>query len=219
MMSDVEKLALAATYDVRAPYAYTPLGPPDKHGRRRFRGPALTGKVRCPNTPRSMRLKATSRRPTTSCPRGTPCGCGKTVTLPLEVWSRGFQSPLYGTTIRAPLNGARPIDAFRLGENETLLDALDYMGLVESADAMVRNRCETACVSGSDGNSLVDEVGGTDESLGEMLLTIFEPDAAVSWLRGPNSYLGGRPIDFLRAGRLDDVWDAVRAAEQTAWGG
>jgi hypothetical protein len=90
---------------------------------------------------------------------------------------------------------------------------------MESADVMVRNRCETACMSGSDGNSLLDEVGETDESLGGMLLTIFEPDAAVSWLRGPNSYLGGRPIDFLRAGRLDDVWDAVRAAEQTAWGG
>lgn len=98
MMSDREKLALAAEYDARAPFAYTPMGPPDKQGRRRFRGPALTGKVRCRNTPTSMRLKATQHRPTTACQRGVPCGCGITVTLPLEVWSRGFQSPIYGTT-------------------------------------------------------------------------------------------------------------------------
>lgn len=98
MMSDREKLALAAEYDARAPFAYTPMGPPGKDGRRRFRGPALTGKVRCRNTPQSMREKATKGRPTTACQRGVACGCGKTVTLPLEVWSRGFQSPIYGTT-------------------------------------------------------------------------------------------------------------------------
>ncbi len=72
-------------------------------------------------------------------------------------------------------------------------------------------------MSGSDAN--LDEVGKIDAGLVEKLLTIFEPAVAVSWLRGPNSYLGGRPIDFLRAGRLDEVLDAVRVAEQKAWGG
>lgn len=89
---------LCATYDERAPYAFTPLGKPDRErGTQRYRGPALTGRVRCPNTPASMRLDP-AKRPTTPCVEGEPCACGTTVTLGPDDYFATRQRLLYGTT-------------------------------------------------------------------------------------------------------------------------
>lgn len=97
-MPGEEKTALAARYDERAPYAFSTQGNPDhKRGTQRYRGPALAGKVRCPNTPRSMRLDPASR-PTTRCTPGTPCACGVTVTLGPDDYVQTRQRDLYGTT-------------------------------------------------------------------------------------------------------------------------
>ena len=94
-----ERLSLAARYDKRAAWAYTPMGRPDPTtGKLRFRGPAISGRVRCRNNPKSMRLKSTPKRPTTTCRSGTPCGCSRTVTLLPNNYARTFQTEIYGTT-------------------------------------------------------------------------------------------------------------------------
>lgn len=44
------------------------------------------------------------------------------------------------------------------------------------------------------------------------LLRLYEPDAARAWLFGLNPHLGDRrPIDVIRAGRLEDLMRAIRA--------
>lgn len=97
-MTKQEKAALAARYDERARYAFSTQGKPDHNrGTQRYRGPALTWKVRCPNTPRSMR-RAPASRPTTRCTPGTPCACGVTVTLGPDDYMQTRQRDLYGTT-------------------------------------------------------------------------------------------------------------------------
>lgn len=97
-MTGEEKAALAAQYDKRAAYAFSTQGHPDhKRGTQRYRGPALAGKVRCPNTPRSLRLDEATRE-TTKCTSGVPCGCGVTVTLGPDDYLQTRQRDLYGTT-------------------------------------------------------------------------------------------------------------------------
>lgn len=97
-MTGEEKAALAARYDGRTSYAFSTQGRPDhKRGTQRYRGPALAGKVRCPNTPRSMRLDPASR-PTTRCTPGMQCACGVTVTLGPDDYMQSRQRDLYGTT-------------------------------------------------------------------------------------------------------------------------
>lgn len=97
-MTGEEQAALAARYDDRAPYAFSTQGSPDhQRGTQRYRGPALAGKVRCPNTPRSMRLDPATR-PTTQCTPGVPCACGVTVTLGPDDYIQTRQRDLYGTT-------------------------------------------------------------------------------------------------------------------------
>lgn len=53
----------------------------------------------------------------------------------------------------------------------------------------------------------------------ERAAEIFEPRVADSWMRGPNEFLGGRPIDVLRIRGVDEVLEALDVAEQKAWGG
>jgi uncharacterized protein (DUF2384 family) len=44
------------------------------------------------------------------------------------------------------------------------------------------------------------------------LLRIYEPEAALAWLFGVNPGLGERrPIDLVRAGRIEDLMRAIRA--------
>lgn len=106
-MTGAEKAALAARYDERKPYAFAQMGRPDREqGKHRYRGPALIGKVRCPNNPKSMRLDASSR-PTTDCARGEPCACGTTVTLGPDDHFGTRQHDLYGTTVWKASYGRR----------------------------------------------------------------------------------------------------------------
>ncbi len=78
-----EKARRREAFDAREPYRFVPHAKRDTNrGTQRFRGPAVDGhpfKVRCPNTPASMRMPHTI--PTTTCTPGEPCGCGKTITI------------------------------------------------------------------------------------------------------------------------------------------
>jgi hypothetical protein len=82
-MTAAEKARRREAFDAREPYRFVPHAKRDtKRGAQRFRGPAVDGhpfKVRCPNTPASMRMPHTI--PTTTCVPGEPCGCGKTLTI------------------------------------------------------------------------------------------------------------------------------------------
>lgn len=78
-------------YDERRAYAFSANGPAklsprdengdgkETDGDQRYRGPVLTGKVRCPNHPRSMRWA--EHKPLTNCEAGTKCACGATITV------------------------------------------------------------------------------------------------------------------------------------------
>lgn len=98
-MTQAQRLALASRYDARARFAFTPQGRADrKSGKLRFRGPALTGRVRCINTPASMRAKHGPKRPTTACQKGAACSCGTTFVAELGDYARNHRRELYGTT-------------------------------------------------------------------------------------------------------------------------
>lgn len=91
----VETATSAEAFDKRLPYQFAPYGAARSDGRRRYRGPALTGRLRCPNVLRSMR--AGHNVPLSTCIAGEPCACGKTVTLDAE-HCRERQGHAYGTT-------------------------------------------------------------------------------------------------------------------------
>lgn len=75
-----EKARIRELFDKREAYRFIPLA---RHrverGSQRWKGPARAGRLRCPNSPASMRLGR--HLPTTRCTRGEPCACGKTVTI------------------------------------------------------------------------------------------------------------------------------------------
>ncbi|NTW39862.1 MAG: hypothetical protein HGA44_08215 [Cellulomonadaceae bacterium] len=115
-MSTEDKIALQGLYNDRIPFAFATFGPLDTtRGTQRWRGPALRGLVRCPNTPESMRKGYD--RPTTTCrpaytdtttkKKVVPCGCGKTVTVNAEERARERQPLLFGTTEWAGSYGRR----------------------------------------------------------------------------------------------------------------
>ena len=67
-------------HQARQAYAFVPHEARHPDGSRRYRGPAVPPvRVRCSNNPISMR--APHSVPTTSCKRGSPCSCGRTVTF------------------------------------------------------------------------------------------------------------------------------------------
>lgn len=92
-MTAAEKSRRREAFDAREPYRFVPHAKRDSNrGTQRFRGPAVDGhpfKVRCPNTPASMRMPHTI--PTTTCTPGEPCGCGKTLTIPDSLLERDRQ--------------------------------------------------------------------------------------------------------------------------------
>lgn len=97
-MSAEDKAQLAEQYDNRAAWAFSTMGGPHPtRSTQRMRGPAQAGRVRCANNPRSKRLDP-GTRPTTKCVKGTPCACGKTLTLPREEMAQVRQADLFGTT-------------------------------------------------------------------------------------------------------------------------
>lgn len=100
---------LAEQYDLRVPFAFATMGEPDAaRGTQRYRGPALAGKVRCPNVPQSMRLSP-AHRPTTTCHSGKPCACGTTVTLGPDDVLHVRQHHIFGTTTWRASYGRRTI--------------------------------------------------------------------------------------------------------------
>ena len=115
-MTDQEKRDLQEKYDQRRPYQLDAVPHGERPGTMRFRGPALKKRLRCPNTPASMR--APFSVPTTSCaprPRKeanrkqppAACGCGITVVVDAEeqAWTR--QRVPFGSTEWAALYGRR----------------------------------------------------------------------------------------------------------------
>ncbi|WP_283959399.1 hypothetical protein [Streptomyces sp. 35G-GA-8] len=100
-----EKTKLRARYDQRAAYAFTPHSRPGTDGYQRFKGPAVAGRLRCPDHPRSMRLPHT--RPTSGCRPGDDCACGKTLTLGPDVIAWIRQRTVWGTTAWATDYGRR----------------------------------------------------------------------------------------------------------------
>ncbi|PVU82933.1 hypothetical protein DDP54_07850 [Cellulomonas sp. WB94] len=114
-LSDAAKRELQGKYDERRPYQLDPVPHGDRPGTMRFRGPALSRRVRCVNTPESLR--APYSVPATTCPkrpvdkdgnRGAPvCGCGVTVVVDAEeqAWTR--QRTPFGSTEWAALYGRR----------------------------------------------------------------------------------------------------------------
>ena len=79
-MKDEVRARTERRHQARQAYAFVPHGARRPDGSRRYRGPAVSpARVRCPNNPISMR--APQSVATTSCPTGTACGCGRTITL------------------------------------------------------------------------------------------------------------------------------------------
>lgn len=75
-----DKARIRDLFDKREPYRFTPLARRhEDRGSQRFKGPALAGHLRCPNTPGSIRLGR--HLPTATCTRGAACACGRTVTV------------------------------------------------------------------------------------------------------------------------------------------
>ncbi len=66
-----------------------PLTAPDHKGTQGLRGPARCDKVRCPNSPKSIR--GPHDIPPTSCTTDQPCGCGITVTVHRQPHQRDRQ--------------------------------------------------------------------------------------------------------------------------------
>jgi hypothetical protein len=92
-----EQERIRRLYDKRAAYAFTPHSKLDPNtGTQRFKGPARTGHLRCPNVPASMRLPRD--RPLAACKKGGACACGLVITLPLSDDAHLRQRWLYGTT-------------------------------------------------------------------------------------------------------------------------
>lgn len=96
--TDIERAANAADYDLRARYAFTRNGKPDKDGYRKIEGPARRGHVRCPNNPTSMRQPDDPDHPTTNCQPGDGCTCSAVLTLRPTDLDGLEQFPLLGTT-------------------------------------------------------------------------------------------------------------------------
>ncbi|WP_407319951.1 hypothetical protein UQW22_05755 [Isoptericola halotolerans] len=76
-----ERARIRELFDAREAYRFTPHSRHNETlGTQRYKGPALAGHVRCPNTPASMRRS--HALPTTTCAPGSECGCGITPTVP-----------------------------------------------------------------------------------------------------------------------------------------
>lgn len=90
-----EKVEITKLHDVRAAYAFRPMGGPNLAARtQRYRGPAEAGTIRCPNHRKPQR-KNVAKIPTTTCSPG--CDCGRTITLGPNDHFQTRQRPIYGT--------------------------------------------------------------------------------------------------------------------------
>ncbi|RNL57120.1 hypothetical protein [Arthrobacter oryzae] len=93
--SKAEQLRLAAQIDERERFAFRPHGARDPEtGAQRWKGPALSGDLRCPNNTKSLR--GPHNIPPTACKPG--CACSKTFTWGPEDGARERQWPHFSTT-------------------------------------------------------------------------------------------------------------------------
>lgn len=110
------------------------------------------------------------------------------------------------------LTGSPP-DAPRVGDDAVLAKAAQraatYLDLpTRVRDQLLPSRLGASSHDGSDPDAVTDD---HERALG--LIRLFreidailpERDAALSWLRGPNTDLGESPLSLLETGRLDDV--------------
>lgn len=90
----------------------------------------------------------------------------------------------------------------------------DFRSGAELAEALGVNRSQiTRWLRGAGIDPLNAERIDLLELVIANLLRIFEPEAARAWLFGLNPHLGDRrPIDLVRAGKVEELMRAIRAA-------
>lgn len=90
--TEAEKLRRTAAFDQRAAYAWRPHSARNlTNGHLRMKGPVEANRLRCPNTPRTLRKK--SSLPLSTCTT-KPCGCSGTATITPDDYAREYQWPL-----------------------------------------------------------------------------------------------------------------------------
>lgn len=90
-------------------------------------------------------------------------------------------------------------------------DSCDCDGTTSALARMASNR------GGDEEPASLIDVRDRHPVFAQRLARLFEPSAISEWLESGNSALqGARPIDILRAGRLDDFDEAVRSEERHA---
>src|SRR5437762_12588221 len=102
-----------------------------------------------------------------------------------------------------PLAIARKIKALRA----------DFRSAAQVADMLGVNRSQvTRWLQGAGIDPLNAEKVDLLELVWSKLLRLYERDAALAWLFGVNPRLGDRrPIDLVRAGRIEELMRAIRA--------
>ena len=130
-----ERERIRKMYDARRPYAFTPHSRIDPAtGSQRLKGPAMTGRLRCPNNPKSMRLPRS--KPLAGCKPGT-CACGSIVTLPFGDDAHLRQVDAYGTSTHAASY------ARRVGIESVNADARVHRGHIGRAFTRVHGLAKT----------------------------------------------------------------------------
>lgn len=92
---------------------------------------------------------------------------------------------------------------------------LDMMTELLSIDEeTLREISSTATVASPEQTQIILDLGFIYDSL----TLDYLPGPAISWLRGHNAHLGGaRPLDFILAGKLDEVYLALMASRAGAY--
>jgi hypothetical protein len=103
-MTDDEKRALREKYERRLSYAFMNNGAVKADGSVQQKGPALSGRLRCPNNAASGRYART--KPETKC-KPHDCDCGGTTMVYPQECSRERQPLPFGTTRWAEIYGMR----------------------------------------------------------------------------------------------------------------
>ena len=102
-----------------------------------------------------------------------------------------------------PVGTARKVEALRA----------DFRSAAQLADLLGVSRSQiTRWLRGAGIDPLNAEKVDLLELVWSSLLRLYEREAAVAWLMGVNPLLGDRrPIDLIRAGRIEDLMRAIRA--------
>ncbi|WP_123940239.1 MULTISPECIES: hypothetical protein [unclassified Frondihabitans] len=103
-MSDEDKSKLREKYERRMQYAFMANGPVRPDGSVQLKGPAISGRLRCPNVAISRRYAMS--KPETKC-QPNSCDCGSTIVVYPQESARERQPMPFGTTRWAELYGMR----------------------------------------------------------------------------------------------------------------